>query len=144
MAAGVEELLLCRRQLADAAAREVDRDLQSGPAVQRARVAAELDPARRRLAHVAEHHDRLAVLLDPAAQAGPPAEECLVGQFDGGYPRLGMPVEGEQARLGPPVDDRVGGPVGENAGNLGAGDAAARGLTLRADHDEPLEHLPDR
>ena len=123
---------------------DVEGDLEAGAPVQRPRVAAELDPAGRRLAEMAEHHDRLAVLLDPVPQPGPLAQQRLVGELDGRHPGLGMAIEGEQSRLGPPVDGGVDGRVGDEAGQLGARGAPPRRLALGADDDEPLEHLPDR
>ena len=53
-------------------------------------------------------------------QAGPLAQQRLVGELDGRHPGLGMAIEGEQSRLRPPVDDGVDGRVGDAAGQLGA------------------------
>ena len=124
---------------------DVERDLQPGAAVQRPgsrSSSTQLAAASRRWPSttIASRSS-----LDPAPQPGPLAQQRLVGQLDGRHPGLGMAVEGQQPGLGPPVDGRVGGRVTVAiAGHLGAGDAAARGLTLGADDDEPLEHLPHR
>ena len=142
--AGLEELSLRFGQLPGPSLADVEGDLEAGAAVQRPRVAAELDPAGRRLAQLSEHHDRFAVLVDPVPQAGPLAQQRFVGELDGRHPGLGMAIEGEQSRLGPPVDGGVDGRVGDEAGQLGAGGAPPGRLALGADDDEPLEHLPDR
>ena len=88
VATGVEELPLQLGEVVDAGGGDVEGDLEAGAAVERARVALELDPGRRRVTEVAEHDDRFAVLLDPAPQAGPLAQQRLVGQLDGRHPRL--------------------------------------------------------
>ncbi len=81
LAAGGDEVAFAGREQAGPGLGHLDRDLELGSAVQRPRVTVELDPAGRRLPQVAEHHQGVAVLVDPAAKAWPLPEEGLVGDL---------------------------------------------------------------
>ena len=118
--------------------------LEACAAIQRAGVAIELDPARGRLAQLAERDDRLAVVVDPASQPRPFAQQRLVRDLHRRLSRLGMPVEGEQARLHPRLDDVVGRGTGLQRRDLGAARPAAGRLAVRRHDDEPFEHASNR
>jgi hypothetical protein len=140
-AAGVEELPLPGCQRAGSPVSELERRVKPCPAVEGTGVAGEVFPARRRLAQLTERHEFLAVVLQPAAQSGPFAQQRLVGDLDGRRAGLGMPVEGQQPGLGPHLDDvdhlarrRAGG-----GRELGAQGAAPGVFALGADHDQPFE-----
>ena len=47
----------------------------------------------------------LAALLQPASQAGPGAQECLVGDLDGGLAAGGGPIRGEQPGVDEPLNE---------------------------------------
>ena len=49
----------------------------------------------------------LAALLQPASQAGPGAQECLVGDLDGGLAAGGGPIRGEQPGVDEPLNEAL-------------------------------------
>ena len=119
-------------------------DLETCAAVERPGIAPQLDPVARRFAQVAHRQDRLAVLLDPAPQAGPLAEQGLVRELDRGDPGPGVAVERQQPCLRPTVDHGVDGGSHTEAGELRSGSASPGRPTLGSDDHEALEHPSHR
>jgi hypothetical protein len=138
--ARLEELPLGLRKLGMVEIELVEHDLETGAPVERPGVALQLDPVARRLAQVAHRQDGLPVLLDPAPQARPLAEQGLVCELDRRDARPGVAVERQQACLRPPVDHRVDGCGHAEAGELRPGSAPTGGLTFGADDHETFEH----
>ena len=120
LSAGLEELPGQRRGRLHHAVHHVERDLQAGAAVQRARVASKSRPRAGGLAEAPEGQERLAVLVDPRPQPRPLAEHGLVGELDRRLPGPPVPVDGEEACLGPLLDDFVDGGAVDPAGELRA------------------------
>ena len=132
----------CRQRL-DAVVHDIDDVFEPSTAVQRAGVVLELDPARRRLAQMAERDDCFAVILDPGSEPRPLAQQRLVRDLHGRFPRVGTPVEREEACLHPRLDDVVGRAF-VKCRDLGAARPPPGRLAVRRDDHQSLEHAPYR
>ena len=81
--AGVEELQGHRRDRVPFGLDDISRGLQARAAIERAGVAIDLVPRRRRFPKVAEDDKFVTVLVDPTADPGPLAEQRFVRDLDG-------------------------------------------------------------
>ncbi len=108
---------------------------QPYPPVQRARVTVQLGPGVGGFRESAVQAEAFAVLLDPAAQPGPGADQGLVGQLHG------VAVDGQQALTDQAFEHVGGGGVGVQ---LGAGDRAPGVLGAVAGLDQAQQQGPGR
>ena len=99
--ARVDEAPLGRVERIRMATRPVGRRTEAGAAVEVSRLAAAGLPEPRGVAEVAVEQDAGAVLLEPAPQRRPFADEHFVGDLGGAV------AEGQQPRLGEPLEQRL-------------------------------------
>ena len=142
--ADVDELALPGRQRVQALSDDVEGDVEPRPAVHGAGIPVELGPAGGGLAQLADRHDRLTVLVDPARNRGHARSSASWATSTVGSRVCGMAIEREQPGLCPGLDDVTDGLLGARRHQLGSRGAAAGGLAVRVHHDEPLEDLPNR
>ena len=99
--ARVEERALRRVEPGGVLLRPLHGGVEPGAAVEVAGLAPRCVPAAGRVAELAVQADAGAVLLEPSPQRRPLADEHLVGDLGG------VLAEGQQARLGEPVEQRL-------------------------------------
>ena len=92
---------------------------------------------------MAERDDCFAVILDPGTEPRPLAQQRLVRDLHGRFPRVGPPVEREEACLHPRLDDVVGRAF-VKCGDFGAARPPPGRLAVCRDDHEALEHAPYR
>ena len=122
LAAGVEELALERVQVFGVLGLPGERLLEAGAA------------------EVAQQAEPVTVLVDPAAQPWPLAEQRLVGDLDGRATRDRVTVKREEPMTPVGVDDRVDRITGVlDRVDLGAQNSPSRVLDALAKADQPGE-----
>ena len=145
VAAGVEELALQGVRVARVLGAPGQGVLEAGAAVELARLALEPLPGARWLGEVPKQTQSVTVVVDPAAQPQPLAQQRLVGDLDGRAPRERVTVEREQPMAPEAIDhllDRVPGNVDRL--DLGAHDPPAGVLGPLPEADKAREQAPRR